>query len=184
MLAQYVQERWLEAHPNGKLIHRDLARQAIPHIQNKTIEGFYLPTDQMSAQHQRATALSDELIEELKASDDILISSPLYNLNIPSNLKAYFDQVVRIGQTFASSKEGYYGILENKTAYLMTVKGGVYQGTSMAQYDFQEPYLRTILNFIGIRTAASFSLEGTSNPLTLEEKKLELQKHIDQYFKN
>ncbi|WP_299531240.1 NAD(P)H-dependent oxidoreductase [Ulvibacterium sp.] len=182
-LADYFEKEWKLRNPNGTLIYRDLAKQQLPHIQNNTIEGFYTPLEYMTPESKKATALSDELIKELKSADDILISSPLYNLNIPSNLKAYLDQVVRVGHTFNINEKGYYGLLEDKSAYLATAKGGQYKGTFMEEYDFQEPYLRAILEHMGIKVRGLFSLEGTSEANTLEQNKRDVQSNIDELFK-
>ncbi|TGV02975.1 FMN-dependent NADH-azoreductase [Flavivirga rizhaonensis] len=181
-LADYFEENWKAANPKSTIIYRDLAKHVLPHIQNNTIEGFYTPIEHMSPQIKEATALSDELIDELKSVDDILISSPLYNLNIPSNLKAYLDQVVRIGHTFNINEKGYYGLLEGKLAYLITVKGGVYKGTFMEPYDFQEPYLKAILGHMGIKIQELFSLEGSADQQTLKQNKVMVESTIDQSF--
>lgn len=182
-LADYVEKRWREENPEGKVISRDLVDSQLPHIHNSTIVGFYTPLENWSEDATKATALSDMLIAELKAADELLISSPLYNLNIPSNLKAYFDQVVRIGHTFNIDQEGYYGLLENKIAYVVTVKGGVYKDTFMEQYDFQEPYLKAILGHMGIKQTHLFSLEGTTDSDTLEQNKKKVHELIDESFK-
>ncbi|NMH86445.1 FMN-dependent NADH-azoreductase [Flavivirga algicola] len=181
-LADYFEQNWKTANPKGTVLYRDLVKHQLPHIENNTIEGFYTPIEHISAEGKKATALSDELIAELKSANDILISSPLYNLNIPSNLKAYLDQVVRIGQTFNINENGYYGLLEDKLAYLVTAKGGVYKGTFMEQYDFQEPYLKAILGHMGIKVQELFSLEGAANQQTLEQNKLLLENTIRQSF--
>jgi FMN-dependent NADH-azoreductase len=182
-LADYFEKNWKLVNPNGTVIYRDLAKQQLPHIQNNTIEGFYTPLEYWSPESKKATALSDELIKELKSADDILISSPLYNLNIPSNLKAYLDQVVRIGHTFNTNEKGYYGLLEDKSAYLATAKGGRYKGTFIEQYDFQEPYLKAILGHMGIKIRGLFSLEGTGDSNVLEQNKRIALHSIDQSFK-
>lgn len=182
-LADYFEKNWVKANLDGDVVYLDLAKKQIPHIQNQTIEGFYSPLGQLSPEHKKATALSDKLIEELKFTDDILISSPLYNLNIPSNLKAYLDHVVRVGHTFNVNEKGYYGLLENKSAFLVTVKGGSYKDTYMEQYDFQEPYLRAILGHMGIKTQEIFSLEGSSDAKLLEHNKIAVQNSIDLSFK-
>lgn len=179
-LADFFEEKWVTENPDGVVAYRDLAKQQIPHIQNNTIEGFYTPKNNFTPEVKQATALSDELITELKSADEILVSTPLYNLNIPSNLKAYLDQVVRIGHTFNINERGYYGLLENKIAYIITAKGGSYKNTFMEQYDFQEPYLKAILGHMGIKTQNIFSLEGTSDKNALNENNLELQNDINQ----
>ena len=178
-LADYFEKRWLNINTHGIVIRRDLLKKQIPHIRNETIQGFYTPTEYMTSREKEATALSDELIEELKSVDEVLINSPLYNLNIPSSLKAYLDQVVRIGFTFNINENGYYGLLENKTAHLITVKGGMYTGTPMEQYDFQESYLQTILAYMGIKKQNIFSLEGTTGDAkSLAERKINVQNLI------
>ncbi len=182
-LADYFEENWKAANPKGIIIYRDLVKHQLPHIQNDTIEGFYTPLEHKSPESKKATALSDELIAELKSADDILISSPLYNLNIPSNLKAYLDQTVRIGHTFNINENGYYGLLEGKSAYLVTAKGGIYKGTFMEPYDFQEPYLRAILGHMGIKVQGLFSLEGANDQQTLEQNKVLIENTISQSFK-
>ena len=182
-LADYFEENWKAVNIKGTVIYRDLTKKELPHIQNSTIEGFYTPVENRSSKHKDALELSDELIAELKQADDILISSPLYNLNVPSNLKAYFDQTVRIGHTFGIDENGYYGLLKNKTAYIITVKGGIYKGTFMEQYDFQEPYLRAILGHMGIEDHKLFSLEGTSDSNVIAQNKHLIEHTIDQHFK-
>lgn len=183
-LADYFEKNWKMANPNGKVIYRDLAKEQIPHINSKTIEGFYTPSNLLTNETKQATALSDQLIGELKNANEILISSPLYNLSTPSNLKAYIDQVVRIGHTFNTNEEGYYGLLKNKISYLITVKGGVYKNTPMEQYDFQDHYLQAILGFMGINTKEIFSLEGAADEEMLEKNMLVVQKNINLSLKN
>lgn len=168
-LADHFEQKWNSLNPKGTIVYRDLVRFQLPHIQNETIEGFYTPADQMTKEKIKATALSDELIKELQSADEILLSTPLYNLNIPSNLKAYLDQVVRIRHTFTITDQGYQGLLKDKKVYIIMVKGGKYKGTPMEKCDFQEPYLKAIFNHIGISTQTIFSLEGTSDPKYLEQ---------------
>ncbi len=182
-LADVVERHWRLANPNGKVINRDLAIFKIPHILNETIVGFYTPENARTNSLKIALSVSDELIEELYEADDLLISSPLYNLNIPSNLKAYFDQVTRVGKTFGMDDKGnYYGMLKGKNAYLALVKGGNYKGTPLEEYDFQEPYLKAILNHMGIDMQHIFSLEGTATTNGLQKKLEHLHEQIQATF--
>ncbi|MDN5203643.1 NAD(P)H-dependent oxidoreductase [Fulvivirgaceae bacterium BMA10] len=182
-LADYVEAKWRAFHPDGHVVYRDLVKHHIPHIPNNTIEGFYTPKEKITDLVLKATAISDELIAELKQADELLISSPLYNLNIPSNLKAYIDHVTRIGHTFGMNSDGsYFGLLNGKTAYLATVKGGKYAGTPMAAYDFQEPYLKAILHHMGITVKSIFSLEGTAQAGSMEQNLFQVHQQIDTIF--
>ncbi|GAA4238541.1 NAD(P)H-dependent oxidoreductase [Postechiella marina] len=169
-LANYFEKNWLKAHPTGKVIYKDLTKTEIPHLQNETVEAFHIPLKEQNKINKQATRLSDQLISELKSADYVLISSPLYNLNIPSTLKSYLDHIIRSGHTFRVNKDGsYQGLLENIKAFLITTKGETYKGTAMASLDFQEPYLKTIFGFINLELKAIFSLEGTAYPELLEK---------------
>ncbi len=183
-LSAYFESRWLEANPTGNIIYRDLIKSNVPHITEATITGFNTPVGQMTSGLLEATKWSDSLIEELRRADDVVISSPLYNNNIPSSLKAYFDQVVRYGHTFNIDEKGYHGLLTETKVCLITVKGGVMKGTPFEKFDFQESYLEAILNYMGISVEKLFSLEGTAHEHLVEKNKTEIKRDINNYFKN
>ena len=146
---------WREAHPRGRVIERDLAAEPIPHLSNETIEGFYSPENSTAA----GVRLSDELLAELEAADHLLITSPLYNLTLPSTLKSWFDYVVRPGRTFEMGAEGACGLLRGKGATVITVRGGVPMPGDEGEY--QTEYLRAVLAFMGITSVEFVALEGT-----------------------
>ena len=182
-LADYTELQWKKKYPGGKIVLRDLVSFEIPHIHHSTIQGFYTPAEHMTDDLLKATALSDELIAELKQADEVLISSPLYNLNIPSSLKAYIDQITRVNHTFQVSDDGVYaGLLNGKIAYLALVKGGSYAGTPMEAYDFQSPYLKAILYQLGIVVKNTFSLEGATDAVQLQQKLPIIHQQINQAF--
>jgi FMN-dependent NADH-azoreductase len=94
---------------------------------------------------------SDELIEELQAADTIVIGAPMYNFSIPSSLKAWIDQIVRLGKTVGYGPNGRQGLLARKKVVVITSRGAAYEkGTALGAFDFQEPYLLHILAFIGL----------------------------------
>jgi len=169
-LADFFETHWEKANPRGRVIHRDLTRINIPHLQNETVQAFHISEEDYTQQNRQAIALSDVLIQELKSADQILVSSPLYNLNVPSTLKSYLDHVVRAGHTFTIEDDGsYQGLLKKKEVFIITAKGEIYKNTIMETLDFQEPYLATIFGFMGIKQKAIFSLEGTAHPNILQE---------------
>ncbi|MFI1745895.1 FMN-dependent NADH-azoreductase [Thalassobellus sediminis] len=178
-LADFFEEAWRKANPNGEVLKRDLALVPIPHLRNETVEAFYVPEPDQNEQNKQAIELSDDLIEELKSVDDVLVSSPLYNLSIPSTLKAYLDHIIRSGHTFSVNEDGSYkGLLENTNAYVITTKGEVYTGTPMEALDFQEPYLKTIFGFINLNLKGVFALEGTAHQDLLKKNVMFQQKMI------
>ncbi len=162
-MADLFQQSWFQAHPKDEIVVRDLAAHPLPHITEQAIAGFYTPADQHTAALKAATALSDELIKELFAADVLIISVPMYNFSLPSALKAYIDQIVRINHTFAFNPEkGFQGLVTGKRAYVFTAYGAVFSNEAMAVCDFFTPYLKFLLGFLGITASEFFAVEGTT----------------------
>jgi FMN-dependent NADH-azoreductase len=91
------------------------------------------------------------LIEELLVADTIVGGAPMYNFTISAPLKAWIDQIVRVGRTVFGGPKGPEGVLKGKKVVVLTSRGGAYRpGTPTAQFDYQEQYLRHILAFIGL----------------------------------
>lgn len=168
-LADAVETHWKKRHPTGVVVLRDLALRPVPHIHASTIAGFYTPADQLTPQLKEATALSDELIGELKSASTVLISSPIYNFSIPSALKAWIDQVIRVGHTFAYDGSNFQGLVTGPDAVLALAYGaGGYEGP-LAAMDHLKPYLSALLGFIGIQNVRSVAVEATTaDPATVE----------------
>jgi FMN-dependent NADH-azoreductase len=162
VLADAFEQAWLARHPGGQVCRRDLAVQALPHIDARTIEGFYAAPEAMDATLREATALSDALIAELKSCQTLLIAAPIYNFSLPSALKAWIDQVVRIGHTFAFDGQQFSGLVTQPRAVLALAYGAAgYQGPLMAM-DHLKPYLRQLLGFLGMQSIEVLSAEGTT----------------------
>ena len=83
----------------------------------------------------------------------------MYNFGIPSTLKAWFDYVVRAGITFRYTEAGPVGLLEGKRAIVIESRGGYYSEGATKALDTQEPHLRTLLGFIGIKDATFIRVE-------------------------
>jgi FMN-dependent NADH-azoreductase len=149
LTAKFVEE-WKKNHPDGEVIQRDLATTLLPHITDEW-GGAHLEPSQLNSAQRNYLSTSDQLIEELQAADTIVIGAPMYNFAIPSSLKAWIDQVVRMGKTFGYGPSGARGLLSDKKVIVITARGGAYpKGTPGEKLDFQEPYLRHILGFIGL----------------------------------
>ncbi|HKW35990.1 MAG TPA: NAD(P)H-dependent oxidoreductase, partial [Candidatus Acidoferrum sp.] len=111
----------------------------------------FLEPSKVTAAQRSYLATSDELIEELQAADTIVIGAPMYNFSIPAPLKAWIDQIVRLGKTWGYGASGPQGLLSDKKVIVVTARGGTYEkGTARGALDFQEPYLQHILAFIGL----------------------------------
>lgn len=132
---------------DGTVIRRDLA-EALPLIDAAWVTANTTPPADRSEDQQATLALSDRLIEELRAADTIVIGLPVYNFGMPAALKAWVDLVCRAGVTFRYSAEGPVGLLEGKRAIVVAASGGTPVGSEM---DFATTHLRHVLGFIGIK---------------------------------
>ena len=159
LTAKFVEE-WKKNHPDGEVIQRDLATTLLPHITDDW-SGAHLEPSQLNSVQRNYLSTSDRLIEELQAADTIVIGAPMYNFAIPSSLKAWIDQVVRMGKTFGYGPSGVRGLLAKKRVIVVTARGGAYpKGTPGEKLDFQETYLRHILGFIGLTDVAFIHAEN------------------------
>ncbi len=138
----------LTAGAPARVIYRDLGQAPVPHLTEGTLAGVRGKPETESELETRA--LSDELIAELRASDTIVIGAPMYNFSIPTALRSWFDHVLRAGETFAYSEAGPKGLLGGKRVIVVESRGGLYSDGPAQVYDFQEPYLRHLLGFMGL----------------------------------
>ncbi len=148
---------------DAHIVVRDLGANPPPHLDQETIGAFYTPEADRTAEQNQKLALSDELIDELFAADAIVIAAPMHNFGIASSLKAWIDQVARIGRTFEPTGQGPKGLVTDRPIYVVTTRGGVYgPGTPFNHLDHLEPYLRRALNFIGLEDISFIYAEGTA----------------------
>jgi len=162
-LTREYAENWKQANPDGKVIVRDLTAIAIPPIGAAWVGASYTPNDARTPQQREVLALSDELIAELESADEYVIGVPMHNFSVPSTLRLWIDQVIRAGRTFSYASGTPEGLLNGKKATVLVASGGVYDaGTAMASYNFVEPYLRTVLDFIGVKDTNFINAGGTA----------------------
>jgi FMN-dependent NADH-azoreductase len=164
---------WQTKHPAGQIIDRDLAKVALPHVDLPWISGIFVPPEQRSPDVKKVLALSDELIAELMAADEILIGAPMYNFTVPASLKAWIDLVVRPRVTHSGPPERK-GLVTGKICTVIVASGGIYdEGLPSAASDFETGYLKRILGFIGITELEIIRAGGTAavafGPTTLNE---------------
>ena len=131
----------------SRVIHRDLDAEPIPQISADWAAGAYTPEEDRTPEQRTALAVSDALIEELRAADVVVIGLPVYNFTVPASLKAWMDQVARTGVTFRYTDQGPEGLLRDKRVILAVASGGTEVGSPI---DFATPYARHFLGFIGL----------------------------------
>jgi len=168
-LAGDFAHQWSKRQAGSTVVSRDLATDPVPFVTESWIIGAFAPPEVQTPEAKEAIAVSDQLVDELLAADRYVFGVPMYNLNIPAAFKAYIDQIVRVGRTFAVGANGYEGLVKGKKAIIVTSSGGSFiEGSPYAPYNFHEPYLRAVLGFIGI-TDVTFVTADNQNPGLGEE---------------
>ena len=133
--------------PEDEIIYRDLNEEMV-FVSGLTESGMNIEKKDQTDHHKKMFELSDQLVKELKESDIIIISAPIYNYGPPATLKAWSDLAARVGETFKFKPNGRReGLLKNKKAYLVITSGGTKLNS---KEDFLTPWLKFILNFFGI----------------------------------
>lgn len=175
LLVENTVQRLLEVNPGAAVTYRDLNDAPIPHLTSATVAGIRAVAETQA--ELAAQSLSDELIAELKAADVVVMGAPMYNFSIPSSLRSWFDHVLRPRVTFAYGAGGVQGLLSSDTRVIVIEsRGGLYsEGPTMAM-DFQEPYLKTLLGFIGITDVAFIHAERIGSGPEARELAIETAK--------
>jgi FMN-dependent NADH-azoreductase len=146
--------------PHAKVTVRDLARAPLPHIDDDFVAATRGADGPQSDAQKAIAALSDALVDELIAADTVVIAAPMINFSIPTTLKTWIDYVARPGRTFRYSESGPKGLVTGKRVHLVVARGGIY--SDKKQFDFQVPYLRHVLGFLGMADVDVIDVEGTA----------------------
>ncbi len=132
--------------PNAATIERNVAA-GIPFVDEDWVNANFTPAEDRSESQQQKLAYSDNLVQELKDADTIVIGLPIYNFGIPASLKAWVDMIARARLTFQYTASGPEGLLKDKRAFLVVSSGGTPIGSDI---DFATTYMRQALKFVGI----------------------------------
>ena len=151
---------WKAQHSGGSVVVRDLMKTNLPFVDVPWITGAYTPVEQHSPEVKQAIAISNDLIAELMAVDQIILGTSMYNFSIPAVLKAYIDHIVRLGLTFTPN---YEGLVKGKKLTIILASGGVYTPGAQAEgYNVAISYLKQIFGFIGITDVKVVLAGGTA----------------------
>jgi FMN-dependent NADH-azoreductase len=150
-LTREFAQTWKAAHPGGKVVYRDLAANPFSPVDAPWINAVYTPPSARTSEQAEMLALSDQLIGELERAEEYVFGVAMHNFSIPAVLKLWIDQIVRSGRTFSYGEQGPTGLLRGKKATVLVASGGVYEsGTPAGAMNHIDPYLKTILGFLGV----------------------------------
>ncbi|PQV63757.1 FMN-dependent NADH-azoreductase [Abditibacterium utsteinense] len=167
------------AHSDATVVYHDLGHNPVPPVDEPWIAAAYSDPATHTPELKQAIALSNQLVDELLASDIVVVGAPMHNFSIPSTLKAYIDQIVRIGRTFTPQ---YEGLATGKKAFILCARGGSGYGSGeqMESANFQDPYFKTIFGLIGITDITFLHDEKTSGNESDLENSLQKARQIAQ----
>jgi FMN-dependent NADH-azoreductase len=158
--------RWLQAHPGDAVVYRDLGTTPPTPVRHEWIPAAFTPDAQRSPHQRAALTESDTLVRELQDADLLVIGMPMYNFGMPSPLKAWVDNIVRIALTFdvdPARDDPYIGLLADRPrrAVILTSRGahGFDGDGAMAAMNHADTALRDVLGFIGITDVHLIAIE-------------------------
>lgn len=165
-LTKLFVENWQKKYPNDSFTFREVGLNKIPPIDNDWIASAFIKPNNRNEDNQKGVELSNELVKELKENDIYVIGTPMYNWSIPSGLKTYIDQVMRINETWAfrsGKPDGdYIGLLKNKKMFILSSRGdtGYGENEKNQHMNFQTTYLKFIFGMMGIKDITIISLDN------------------------
>ena len=180
-LARKIVDCLLTRAPDAVVLDRSFSEGGMPHVD----------ANYARSQHDVAAEIKEEgsvprsevLIRELEDADVVVIGTPMHNLSVPSALKAWIDHVVRARRTFNVTSAGKVGLLSDRPVYIAIASGGVFSGEGARQPDFLTPYLKVVLNTIGLKDLRFFSVQGTGHgPEAVKEARAGTQRALHEHF--
>jgi len=165
-LTQKFVENWKNKYPKDLFNYREIGLNNIPHIDENWISSAFVKPDDRTEQNQKGVSFSNQLVKELKENDIYVIGSPMYNWSIPSGLKAYIDQIMRINETWkfrSGMPDGdYVGLLKNKKMFILSSRGdtGYGENGKNKHMNFQTTYLKFVFGMMGIKDLTIISLDN------------------------
>lgn len=149
-LSRAVVEQLKAKHGDLEVQYLDLNETNIPHLTGAILMG----------QDAEQSALGEQLITQYLEADIVVVGASMYNFGLSSNLKAWIDRISVAGRTFKYTENGPVGLAGNKTAYILSSRGGVYGDNS--PMDFQEGLLKAVFNFTGVSDVSVIRAEGVN----------------------
>jgi FMN-dependent NADH-azoreductase len=176
-LGDYFERHWLSGQLDRQVVCADLASSPPPLMTEKFIQAAFTPPEEIDANGRAALTYSDHALTQIADAHLLLITTPMYNFGLPAALKAWFDQIIRIGVTFGTTNDPtnpYLPLLPRRPVVVITARGNaqIVTGGALQQFDFLTPHLRTLLTFIGFSDPSFFDMCGTEEPPEVWEEDL------------
>jgi FMN-dependent NADH-azoreductase len=154
-LSRLFVETWLSHRPGDRVIRRDLAAAPPPHVTEAWIAACFTPSERRDSAMREELAWSDAALAELEAAELLVVGAPMYNYGLPSSLKAWLDQVIRIGRSFsfdlARGDWPIEPIMRGKRMVVLSARGEFgFDGGVRAAWNHFDPHLATCARYLGV----------------------------------
>ncbi len=170
---------WLGREPEAAVTYRDLNAEPLPFVNDTWVSAAFSPVEKHDHTHTFSLSRSEALIREVEAADVLVIGAPMYNFGIPAALKAWIDQIVRVGRTFLYTPTPV-GLVTGKRAIVLATSGGDALRYEQMGLDFRTGYLRSILGFIGITDIDVVTLVDTmTGPVDMGDPRARIEEVLD-----
>ncbi|WP_338447691.1 FMN-dependent NADH-azoreductase [Niallia oryzisoli] len=158
-------ETYKEVNPNDEVVHIDLYKENIPHIDTDVFSGWgKLQSgkgfDELSDDEKTKVGRLNELSDQFITGDKYVIVTPLWNLSFPPVMKAYIDSIAVAGKTFKYTEQGSVGLLTDKKVLHIQARGGMYSEGPAAALEMGHRYLQVIFSFFGVPNVEGLFIEG------------------------
>ena len=150
----------VEKYPDSVVEEVNLNDLDIPHLNPTILQSMFTPGEQLTTEANDSLRYSNAAVNQLMASDIIVIGAPLYNFTVPTPLKSWIDHITRAGITFGYGENGPIGKVTGKKVYVAMASGGIYSEGPGKNNDFVAPYLQSFLGFLGMKDLRVFRPKG------------------------
>ena len=159
-------ERWQEARPQDSVTYRDVGQQPPSPVSGDWIAAAFTRPERRDEAARACLAESDILVQELLCADLVVIGAPMYNFGLPAQLKAWVDNVVRVGVTFGFDRsrqgEPYWPMLPaGKRLVILSSRGdyGYDPGARLGDINLVERGLSVPMSYLGLTQTHSIAIE-------------------------
>ncbi|MDD7885017.1 FMN-dependent NADH-azoreductase [Flavivirga sp. 57AJ16] len=186
-LTQLFVENWQKKNPTDTFSYREVGLKKIPSINEEWIASAFVKPKDRTEVNQMGVEFSNKLIKEFKEHDIYVIGTPMYNWSIPSGLKSYIDQLMRINETWkfrSGVPDGdYVGLLKDKKMFILSSRGdtGYGENEKNEHMNFQTTYLKFVFGIMGIKDISTISLDNEEfGGEIFENSKRKIHQEIEQ----
>lgn len=189
-LADRFVRSWSTAHPSGVVTHRDVGLNPPSTVNEAWIAGAFAKPERRTPQMVEALRESETLLDEIDRADAIVIGAPLYNFGMPAQLKAWFDQIIRVGRTFDFTGDPlvpYRPLLTPKPVVVLVSAGdaAMLPGGSDYPRATLEPHLKTLLTFNGLTDITFIRVGDEEKPGESHDRSIAAaDEQIDRYVED